>query len=106
MHPEKLTRMIYVDDSPIHGRGVFARVDITAESFIGTYEGPVVEDNDTYVLWVDERIGRDGRNELRYLNHSSRPNAEFDGFDLYAIEDIPAGAEITFHYGDDWDDVA
>jgi SET domain-containing protein len=42
--------------------------------------------------------GRRGLNLLRYLNHAERPNAEFDGFDLYALKNIRAGEEITFNY--------
>ena len=38
---------------------------------------------------------------LRYLNHCSKPNAEFDGPDLYAISDIKPGEEITFDYGEE-----
>jgi hypothetical protein len=100
-----LSRFFYVDKSSIHGKGVFARVPIHAGSYLGTYNGPVTKDNDTYVLWVEEKkgrwVGRNGRNLLRYLNHSRRPSAEFDGFDLYALRDIPAGSEITFDYGED-----
>ena len=44
-------------------------------------------------------------NALRYLNHSSRPNAEIDGLELYALRNIQPGAEILIHYGNDWNDV-
>jgi SET domain-containing protein len=59
-----------------------------------------------HVLWVEEEdgcwLGRDGRNILRYLNHHEEPSAEFDGFELYALRDIPAGKEITIHYGEEF----
>ncbi|MBI1357058.1 MAG: SET domain-containing protein-lysine N-methyltransferase [Acidobacteria bacterium] len=62
-----------------------------------------------YVLWVDDGDGVwrgiDGQNELRYLNHSSQPNAGFDGPELYALRTIRVGDEITFHYGDEWEGV-
>ena len=45
-----------------------------------------------------------GENELRFLNHASDPNAELDGLDLYALRNIQPRAEITLHYGDDWDE--
>jgi hypothetical protein len=55
------------------------------------------------VLWVFEDgkspVGRSGRNLLRYLNHHDEGNAEFDGFDLFALEDIEPHHEITFDYG-------
>jgi hypothetical protein len=88
--------------SPIHGDGCFARVDLEAGDYIGTYEGPPARRDGTYVLWIsadrEHWTGRSGRNLLRWLNHSTRPNAAFDGFDLYALTDIAAGDEITFDY--------
>lgn len=72
--------------------------------FIGTYEGPEVDRDGTYVLWVYDPegnilSGREGRNLLRWLNHSDDPNAELDGFDLYARRPIRVDEEITFDYG-------
>jgi hypothetical protein len=90
--------------SPIHGCGCFARVALAAGDFIGTYEGPEVQEDGTYVLWVYDAEGgvlraRSGRNLLRWINHSEDPNAEFDRFDLYARRAIAAGDEITIDYG-------
>jgi hypothetical protein len=56
------------------------------------------------VLWTYDSegnvlVGREGRNLLRWLNHSDDPNAEFDGFDLYARRAIAVDEEITFDYG-------
>jgi hypothetical protein len=70
---------------------------------IGTYEGPEVQEDGTYVLWVYDADGqvlsaRDGRNLLRWLNHSDDPNAEFDVFELFARRQIEAGEEITIDY--------
>lgn len=97
-------RELYVAPSPIHGKGLFAGVKIPKGSYIGTYRGPHATRNGTYVLWVytdDGVIARSGRNKLKYLNHSKRPNAEFDGFDLYARRTIRPDEEITFDYGCD-----
>lgn len=98
-----LRRMVYVAASPIHGRGLFAREPIGAGVYVGTYEGPAAKRNGKYVLWVyehDGRVhGRRGLNLLRYLNHSNRPNAEFEGFDLYTLRTIRIDEEITFDYG-------
>jgi SET domain-containing protein len=100
--------MFYVDKSPIHGKGLFARALIEEESYIGTYEGPEVTYEGVYVLWVYEEDGsmtaRDGRNLLRYLNHSRHSNAYFDGFDLYATRTIYPGEEITFNYNGEGED--
>jgi SET domain-containing protein len=91
-----------VAPSPIHGKGLFARSHIKRETYIGTYEGPQAKKNGSHVLWVydenDEIVGRRGLNKLRYLNHSDKPNAEFDGFDLYALRNIRPGEEITIDY--------
>lgn len=93
----------FVDRSPIHGYGLYAAVDIKAGDYIGTFKGPPAQRNGTHVLWLmdDEGnyFGRRGTNALRYLNHGNEANAEFSDFDLYAIRDIPAGAEITIDYG-------
>ncbi len=99
----KLKHIVYVAPSPIHGRGLFARQPIKKGSHIGTYEGPQAKRNGKYVLWIHdedgaELEGRRGMNLLRYLNHAEKPNAEFDGYDLYATKTIRPGEEITFNY--------
>jgi len=100
-----LQELVYVAASRIHGRGLFARVRIPAETYIGTYWGPPARRNGPYVLWLydpDDRTppeGRRGCNLLRYLNHSTDANSAFENFDLYASADIPVGTEITIHYG-------
>ena len=105
-------RLYFVAESPIHGRGLFARSDIPKDTRIGRYEGRKTLDDGMHVLWLEstegERnvegwIGIDGRNELRFLNHADDPSGEMDGLDLYARRDIPAGEEITIHYGEEWE---
>lgn len=95
---------VYKAVSPIHGYGCFARFGFQAGDRIGTYEGPEVQEDGTYVLWVYDAEGqvltaRKGRNLLRWLNHSPDPNAEFDVFELYARRAIEPGEEITIDYG-------
>lgn len=95
----------YVEDSEIHGKGLFARTTIKAGTYLGDYEGPETTDNGMHVLWIEEEdgewIGRDGQNALRYLNHDQNPCAEFDGFELYAAADIEPHQEITIDYGEE-----
>ena len=104
--------LCFVADSPVHGRGLFARYDIPAGTWIGHYDGPQTLENGVHVLWVesedvgneqDDWIGYDGNNELRFLNHATRPNGEMDGLDLYAVSDIGAGEEITIDYGEEFE---
>ncbi len=99
--------LVYVDASRIHGRGLFARQAIPAGTLIGHYEGKATQRNGRYVLWMEgpadgEWQGIDGSNDLRFMNHSDRPNCEMDGTDLYAARDIGAGEEITIDYGDEF----
>lgn len=99
---------VVVRPSSVHGLGLFAQAHIPADSHIGDYDGPAVEEDGRYVLWVegddDEWTGIDGRNALRYMNHSASPNAELHGAELSALSDIERGDEITIHYGEDWED--
>lgn len=104
-----------VADSPVHGRGLFARHDIPAGTWIGYYDGPETQENGMHVLWLEnledkagedtenEWIGYDGINELRFLNHAKQPNGEMDELDLYAKCDIRGGEEITIDYGEEFE---
>ena len=103
---EELSTLFYVDESSIHGRGLYAAAEIMQGDYIGEYDGPAVEENDMHVLWAENEngvwIARDGKNILRYLNHDSKsPHAEFHGFKLYALRDIQLGEEIMIDYGED-----
>ncbi len=96
--------MLYTAPSPIHGQGCFARVRFEVGEYIGTFEGPEVDQDGPHVLWLydvetEVLIGRRGGNLLRWLNHSDRPNAAFEGFDLYARRAIALDEEITIDYG-------
>jgi len=98
-----------VGRSPIHGRGVFARRRLRRGDWLGRFEGRSTSRNGEHVLWwrdADDVLrGLEVTNALRFLNHSADPNAEIEGLDLIATRNIQPGAEVTIHYGDDWDDV-
>jgi SET domain-containing protein len=106
---EVLHEALEVRDSPIHGKGLFASRPIARDTLLGVYEGEPAHENSTYVLWVEyddgEVVGIEGKNDLRFANHSRTPNAEFWGDRLYALSDITKDAEITFDYGEDWEHV-
>lgn len=93
--------------SPIHGRGLFAAGKIPKGAYLGTYEGVVTDRDGCYVLWVeneahDGTYGVRGQNSMRFVNHSSTPNAEFDAEALHSLRPIKPGEEITVDYGPDW----
>lgn len=102
--------MFEVKRSHIHGRGVFATKHIRKGTRIGKYVGPETQSDGAYVLWVPGRdgttIGIKGKNALRFVNHSRKPNAAFYEVELIALRSIGAGEEITFDYGLDWRDVS
>lgn len=100
----RLNRRLYVAPSSLHGQGCFARIRFESGDWIGTFEGTEVVRDDPHVLWFYNAesavlIGRRGNTLLRWLNHHDAPNAEFDGFDLYARRAIAAEEEITVDYG-------
>ncbi|HFD81377.1 MAG TPA: SET domain-containing protein-lysine N-methyltransferase [Gammaproteobacteria bacterium] len=91
--------MVYVDDSPIHGKGLFARRFIPAGSLIGRIRGEPTTDDGAYVLWLDEKRGIRVQCDLRFINHSDRPNAVYyDTLEVCAVRDIQPGEEITHDY--------
>jgi len=94
---------IYVDDSPIHGKGLFARTDIPSGAVIGIVRGvPATEDGE-HVLWTDADRGLLVQCNMRYINHSATPNAAYyDSLEVMALRDIRAGEEITHDYGAGW----
>lgn len=99
---------VVVKRSLIHGKGLFAGQTFYPGDYVGRYEGPIVQKDGPYVLWIleedDTGYGIDGKNHMRWVNHSSKPNAEFREDEMYAIRVIEPGDEITFDYGDDWAD--
>ena len=72
---------IEIGTSPIHGRGLFASRRIRTGAYVATFEGETTKENGMHVLWtLDEdgkEFGIEGRNALRFLNHSRNPNSEF-----------------------------
>ena len=104
---QKRNPLVFVQKSPIHGRGLFAARALSEGEMVGFYEGPVVDEDGRYVLWVEDTpegswTAYEGTNEMRFMNHDDEPNAELDGLNCYALEDIEAGTEITIDYG--WND--
>jgi len=96
---------VYVDDSSIHGKGLFAKSFIPSGTVIGVVQGSPTTNNGDHVLWLDENYGFHVQCDLRYINHSDAPNAAYyDNLEVCAIRDIQAGEEITHYYGADWEE--
>lgn len=122
-----------VRGSAIHGRGVYATVDIPAETKIIEYIGELIDKKESekrawkqhakaqrtgdaavYIFTLTERWDIDGDvpwNTARLINHSCEPNCQawIDGkrIFIHALRDIARGEELTFDYGFDvdcWED--
>ena len=94
----------YVDDSPIHGKGLFAAEAIARGTVIGYLDGRPSRDDGSYVLWIGPAEGIEVLCDLRFINHADDPNAcYYDDLSVVALRDIAAGEEITHDYGcADW----
>jgi SET domain-containing protein len=95
---------IYVAESRIHGRGLFAGNRISAGTVIGRLRVRPAGRDGTYVLWLDENRAVEVVCDLKFINHSDRPNAcYYDDLSVVALRDIAAGEEITHDYTcSDW----
>ena len=120
-----------VYDSPVHGRGMVASVDIPEEATIIEYVGELVDKDESnrrgeelaeiakvtggaavYLFVVNDDLDIDGNfdhNTARLINHSCEPNCEAQIDDderiwIVATKDIPEGKELTFNYGFDLED--
>lgn len=125
IRPSGSSRWIRAARSAIHGRGVYAKVDIPDGTRIIEYVGERITkaealkreqqrlerarrggDGSVYVFELNQRYDLDGRmshNVARFINHSCAPNCRSETVGgrvwIKAIRDIPAGAELTFDYG-------
>jgi len=110
---------IIVRKSPVHGRGVFARIDFAKGERVIEYIGRKITwaqadrwyaDDDakpshTFLFTLDEQYVIDGNkdsNSARWINHSCKPNCESDITDgriwIEALRDIKAGEELFYDY--------
>ncbi|MGA7816853.1 SET domain-containing protein [Caballeronia sp.] len=110
---------IVVRRSPVHGRCVFALINIPSGELLAEYKGEVTswrvasqrhqrnsaEDGHTFFFGLDDRHviygARDG-NSVRWLNHCCEPNCEeeHEGSRVFirALADIMAGEELFIDY--------
>ena len=122
-----------VQQSEIHGAGVYASKLIPSETRVIEYVGEKINKEESerrawaqmaqaeltgdaavYIFTLTEKHDLDGNiewNTARLLNHSCQPNCETWITDkrvfIYALRDIELGEELTFDYGfdlDTWED--
>jgi hypothetical protein len=113
----------WIDDEI--GYGVFAREDIPSQAFIGEYTGVIKQVSrfrpnlNAYCMHYPTKFfsynyfvidAQEAGNEMRFLNHSDRPNLKpmcviDDGLQhivLFASKPIASGEQLTFNYGRDY----
>jgi len=131
MGREIVNEWVCVEDSGIHGKGVFALKDIPKETKIIEYVGKKItkaeadkiadeqyekgesgEEGHVYIFELNKRYDIDGNvdwNPARLINHSCDPNCETEGDDghiwILAMRDIKKGEELSYDYCYDIDDV-
>jgi hypothetical protein len=109
-----------VRNSPIHGRGVFARRNIPADTLLIEYEGARIgekeasrrhgtdPDNPFHTFFFSLENGKlidggDQGNDARWINHSCAPNCEAreekGRVFIYTVRDIKRGEEFNYDYG-------
>ena len=119
-HPPAQGRRIQVRRSGVHGKGVFALVDIARGERIIEYVGEIIswdeaqrrhphdpgDPNHTFYFHIDEQRVIDalhGGNSSRWINHSCAPNCEADEQDgrifIKSLRKIEAGEELNYDYG-------
>lgn len=98
-----MDQTIVVKDSVIHGKGLFAKEDITKDQIIGHFKGKKTSKTSAYVLWIKSNLSIEVEGPLKYINHSKQPNAcYYDDLTVVALKNIKKDEEITHDYGDDW----
>jgi len=124
------SKWIRVEDSKIHGKGVYAAKDIPKGTQIIEYVGKLVtkkeaddiadaqfekgekgEEGHVYIFELNKKQDIDGNvpwNTARLINHSCDPNCETSGDDdhiwIEAMVDIKEGEELSYDYCYDIDD--
>ena len=96
---------VYVEESKIHGKGLFASRDIKKGELIGEFQCKPSKEDGPHVLWIEEDKGYQVLDDFKYINHHNKANAAYyDDFTVMAIKKIKKGEEITHYYGEDWGD--
>ena len=127
----QINEYIYLKESTIHGKGVFASKLIPSGTKIIDYIGELISKEEgtkrkdeclnkhkndfskggVYIFDIDEENDLDGdieSNYAKYINHSCDPNCEFDGEGkeiwVNAIKDIKPEEELIVNYAFEFDE--
>jgi uncharacterized protein len=114
------SKRIAVRSSGVHGKGVFAEVNIAEGEILVEYKGEIItwpealrrhphdptDPNHTFYFSIDEKHVIDGKvngNSARWINHSCDPSCEADEQNgrvfIKALRNIVAGEELNYDYG-------
>jgi len=96
---KRMAKRTYVAQSPIHGKGLFASRPLKANASLGRLQGMLTEDDGTYVLWLNKKIGLEITNEFRFINHDSNPNCALTDTEVVTLRAIEENEELTHDYG-------
>ncbi|WP_198265319.1 SET domain-containing protein-lysine N-methyltransferase [sulfur-oxidizing endosymbiont of Gigantopelta aegis] len=94
---------VYVGESKIHGKGLFAARDIKKGELLGEFKCQPTKKDGAHVIWMAEDRAYKVLDDFKYINHDDRANAAYyDDFTVMAIKKIKKDDEITHYYGQDW----
>ena len=115
-----MNKKIQVKESPIHGKGVFAKRPLKAGKRVLEYKGELItwkealqrhphdpsQPQHTFFFHIDDQHvidGGVGGNAARWINHACEPNCEAkekgDRIFIKALRDIEVGEELNYNYG-------
>lgn len=107
---------VFVEESDIHGKGIFISTDIPRGRKILSIKGELIDGNEcmrredeednVYIFWnyEDMYIDTAMTDKIKYINHNCDFNCDIvdekkNGLKLIAYKDIKAGEELTIDYG-------
>jgi hypothetical protein len=107
---------VFVEESDIHGKGIFISTDIPRGKKILSIKGELIDGNEcmrredeednVYIFWnyEDMYIDTAMTDKIKYINHNCDFNCDIvdekkNGLKLIAYKDIKAGEELTIDYG-------
>jgi SET domain-containing protein len=102
---------VEIHESPVHGMGVFAKVELPDKTYLAPFHGVEMTNTDfaakygndtsrTYALIRQHKMidGKDVDNLSHYCNESNTPNVALRKRGLYTIRPITAGEELFLKY--------